>query len=137
MTATARKTKSAADVESLSDELELRDLLEAVTSMTDADPPTDDDRARDSDARSLRREGRARPEVEPHGAKLDLIAESRRIREECNEFVRRYQEAIGVRRSPRRTAPEGSDVTQAHERGLASASWRRKVLLHLLIEELV
>jgi hypothetical protein len=55
----------------------------------------------------------------------------------CNDFVRRYQEALDARRSPRRAAPEARNWTPAREHGSASAAWRRKALLHLLIEELV
>jgi hypothetical protein len=139
MNATARKTRAAADAESPSDELDLSDLLDAVASGNDTDLPIDDTRTRESEARTLRGESRGRPGPGPQSStKLDLIAESRRIREECNDFVRRYQEAIGARRSPRPRAPEGRDASAARERGSDhDAAWRRKALLHLLIEELV
>jgi hypothetical protein len=54
-------------------------------------------------------------------SRLDLIEESRRIRDECDDLVRLYHEAVGGRRD---------------HRALDSAR-RRKALLLLLIEELV
>jgi hypothetical protein len=74
MNATARKTRSVADVESPSDELDLSDLLDAGAPMTDTDTPINDNRTRDSDARSLRGGGRQRPDRDPHRTTLDLIA---------------------------------------------------------------
>jgi hypothetical protein len=60
----------------------------------------------------------------------ELLEELGRIRGECGDFLRRYQQACGVRTTPRRPAPRQTT------RGLDSAE-RRKAILHLLIEELI
>jgi hypothetical protein len=80
------------------------------------------------------------PDTRRHRAGPDLIAESMRIRRECSDFVRRYQEALGVRADPRRAPPEPrepSPLASIDERERADAASRRKALLLLLIEELV
>ena len=78
-------------------------------------------------------------ENDPRGrrSKLDLIAESRRIREECNDLVRLYQEALDTRRSQRFATPESGARMPTPQQGANSAAWRKKALLLLLIEELV
>jgi hypothetical protein len=129
--------RSEAEVGSLSDEFELGDLLGAVSAMSGAEPPVHNDRPRDSDGRQLGGDGRDPRNVGPQRTRLDLLAESKRIREECNDFLRRYQEALGARTSPRRAAPESFDGTPTHEPRSVDAARRRKALLLLLIEELV
>lgn len=54
----------------------------------------------------------------------ELIAESQRIREECDNLVRLYDTEVRVQRSPRRTRH-------------SSPAGRKKALLLLLIEELL
>jgi hypothetical protein len=65
-------------------------------------------------------------------SKRDLIAESKRIRDECNDLVRRYQRAVGVR-----VAPPTREPMPPRRATLDDAASRRKALLLLLIEELV
>jgi hypothetical protein len=73
----------------------------------------------------------------------DLLEELSRIREECGGFLRRYQQACGVRVTPRR-GKSGSlgtrsglrSSTPSSSTGLSSSN-RRKAILHLLIEELI
>jgi hypothetical protein len=68
----------------------------------------------------------------------DLLEELGRIRGECGDFLRRYQQACGVRAAPRRRAPVARQPRSepVARSGLNSAD-RRKAILHLLIEELI
>jgi hypothetical protein len=62
----------------------------------------------------------------------DLIEESRRIRAECDDLVRLYQEVLDAGRPPK-----GSNGRMEMAGRATNAAWRRKALLLLLIEELV
>jgi hypothetical protein len=57
----------------------------------------------------------------------DLLDELGRIREECGDFLHRYQQACGVR----------TPAPRKQQRGLSSSVERRRAILHLLIEELI
>jgi hypothetical protein len=109
MNATAKNLR---DVGPQDDDFRHDDLLRTITA---------NDRPRNASTESPGR-GRVKP---------DLIAESRRIREECSDLVRRYEAALsrprGGSRREARAAAEAAD----------QAARRRKALLILMIEELL
>ena len=74
------------------------------------------------------------PAPAPYRSKHELLEASRRIREECESLLRRYQEACGARTCrPAPVVRESAPVRRTQD----DSAWRRKALMHLLIEELV
>lgn len=121
--------------ESTGDEFDDNDLLRAVLGRVR------EAGSRDSNLRELFPEGPKKRTRSPDHD--DLIAQSERIRRECNDLVRRYEAALGAGKEPQREAPpprmRQRSTPEDDSRGLApqGANWRKKAILMLMIEELL
>ena len=126
-----------------SDDFDRHDLLRAVLGAVDDDRSKPSDiqdlggLGSDSDSRVLRgTRGRSPHPGVRRRSDDELIAQSQRIRKECNELVGRYDAAVRATHGDERTTSLGESPTP-HRKQSSDVAWRKKALLLMLIEELM